>query len=879
LALTLLDGPPVQSGDKPLDPDEQLLKEAKVGTDNASLLEFLRQCSVDDTALKVLDQLIRQLGSENFAEREQASRKLTVLGPAALPPLLQAQRGSDREIGRRAADCTREVTAALKPPLPLAVVRLLARRHPAGTVETLLRYLPYAVYDPELEEEVWFALDALAVRDGKLDPAFAGALRDALPARRAVAGCILGRRGDPDQRAIVRKLLNDTAPVVRLRAAQGLLAAKDKDALPVLIALLEEPSVALAWQAEELLRWVAGEEAPEATVGAGSAESLQACRKAWEGWWQRHGQALDLTKLDQDHGRPGLCFLFTRSQFFDGRGAIWLIGCDGKVRWRLTNLDGLADAHLLPADRVLVAQWTHPAPLPGQPARAPVSHVAELDLHGKTVWKYAYEGTDIDRRTIACQRLPNGNTFIGTRRVYVLEVTPEGREVDSWDFGSRAVWEGFEKPDVLHLRGEFSQRLSNGHFLYHIESGSNRLELIELDPSFRLERQIPGARGRVLKQVSVREKVEIGAKQATLLPNGNFLIPDRLTDRLLEVDGTGQVVWRSPLVARHAAHLRNGNRLLLCGGRVAEVNPAGKVVWEAFTDVGPDKVRDCLSLVRLGFDAPRPANLDLDASIPYRIKGLTSKDVVVRRGTARQLEELGPKAVGAVPVLIEALDDRDGLVCVLARETLISVGPEVIPSLSKVAKDKRPKIRAAVARIFGYFPGQAQVVVPLLVEGLKDENVLVRRDAAWALGYIGPPAKDGAPALASALKDPDKAEKPSETCVSYAAARSLGDIGPAAREAVPALIEALKTEDARLLTLVIWALGQIGPAAKAAVLDLVDVLQDKKRELSVRRVASEALGKIGPEAKAAVPALREVLSDVDDELRANAAKAIERIQR
>ena len=64
----------------------------------------------------------------------------------------------------------------------------------------------------------------------------------------------------------VRKRLKDPDAQVRLRAAQGLLAVRDADSLPVLIALLDEPAVEISWSAEELLHWVAGEKAPSAKV-------------------------------------------------------------------------------------------------------------------------------------------------------------------------------------------------------------------------------------------------------------------------------------------------------------------------------------------------------------------------------------------------------------------------------------------------------------------------------------------------------------------------------------------------------------------------------------------------------------------------------------
>ena len=132
-------------------------------------------------------------------------------------------------------------------------------------------------------------------------PALLAALEDKQAARRALAACLVGRLGDGKQQDAVRKLLTDGDPTVRLRAAQGLLAARDKTVVPTLIALLEAKPVALAWQAEELLRWVAGEGAPAPVVGAGSARASGECRRAWEGWWRAQGAKVDLAQVEKDH--------------------------------------------------------------------------------------------------------------------------------------------------------------------------------------------------------------------------------------------------------------------------------------------------------------------------------------------------------------------------------------------------------------------------------------------------------------------------------------------------------------------------------------------------------------------------------------------------
>ncbi len=77
--------------------------------------------------------------------------------------------------------------------------------------------------------------------------------------------------------------------------AHGLLAAKDKAGIPTLIDLLTKVPMEISWQAEELLRYVAGRAAPKKFVGSFSEGGRRAeCCKDWEAWWLRENSRVDL---------------------------------------------------------------------------------------------------------------------------------------------------------------------------------------------------------------------------------------------------------------------------------------------------------------------------------------------------------------------------------------------------------------------------------------------------------------------------------------------------------------------------------------------------------------------------------------------------------
>jgi hypothetical protein len=142
-------------------------------------------------------------------------------------------------------------------------------------------------------------LVVLGVRDGKVAPDLAAALQDRAPERRAAAALVLGRSGTAEQRGGVRALLNDADARVRFRAAQGLLAGHDREAIPTLIALLADGPLELAEQAQDLLGCAAAEQVKLTPLGS-SAVSRKLCRGAWEFWWKSYGPAVPLAARDVD---------------------------------------------------------------------------------------------------------------------------------------------------------------------------------------------------------------------------------------------------------------------------------------------------------------------------------------------------------------------------------------------------------------------------------------------------------------------------------------------------------------------------------------------------------------------------------------------------
>jgi hypothetical protein len=177
----------------------------------------------------------------------------------------------------------------------------------------------------------------------------------------------------------------------------------------------------------------------------------------------------------------------------------------------------------------------------------------------------------------ACQRLGNGNTFIGEcNSGRLLEVAPDGKIVKE----VRLLPEG---KDGGHAYMRNARQLANGNYLVtHYGEGVVR----EYDPQGKIVKEIPAVGG---------------PHSAIRLPNGNTLIAcgdhGGKGMRVFEVDASGKTVWEVAkdelpgLSLKFMAGLQrlpNGNTIMsnwLGHGQlgksahVIELTPDKKVVW------------------------------------------------------------------------------------------------------------------------------------------------------------------------------------------------------------------------------------------------------------------------------------------------------------
>ncbi len=826
-------------------PDELVLRRAKVSPEPRRVLGFLRQKCGSDRDLLDITLLIEQLGSSQFDERERATKKLVALGEAALPALGAALGDSDIERARRAARCVRSIGRHPDTAASIAAVRWLARKRVDGAAAVLLRYLPFAPAEAE-REEVWYALDSLSSPSGADLAPFVAGLRDRVPLRRAAAGYVVARRGNAERRKAVRALLDDADHEVRLRVAQGLLGAGDGSVVPHLIALLEKAPVPLAWQAEELLRWASAGKGPRQVIGAGSRTSRQAARRAWAAWWKDQPAPPNVANLNRGPARPGLALVWDRERREGKTGRVWLCGCDALPRWQLELKGELCDACFAGDERILLAYRLHPLH---------DGHISERELTG-TVVRTVVPADGV--QTI--WRLPTGDIAAASVLV-VAAYDHAGNKISLWNVSSMGGFPGMPRCPRLGRHGLLGVQ---------VDLPGGLLRLGELDPQT----------GTILRQCTVRRKKLFRSRdvKAQALPAGGYLLSEPGGNQAIEVDNTGKVVWESPPLRIHDARRLPGGTTLIAGSwRVAEITTAGKVVWEVITDGDAWRVWPCLGLVRLGFDTRRPADLDLDAWVAYRVNGLRDPNAVVRLRSTEALGRLGRKAAEAVPALIATLGDKDQEVSRAVRDALEAVASrQHVPLVAALLrKDRQPRARVAAAYLLAALPFDPKQTVQPLRQALQDESTEVQREAAFALGRLGPRAQPAIPELLAALRK-YMGTSDEKVQVARAAACTLGLIGPGAKEAVPTLVLALDHET--LQAGATRALGCLGPAAQDVIPRLIRLLGDRNANRYVRRNAAEALGKLGAGQPSALRALIEHSNDPDEQVRPAIATALRKLQ-
>jgi HEAT repeat protein len=522
-----------------LEADLAVLRNKGISSDGADLLTFFKKRTMSETKRKKIAGLIGMLGDEDFTTREKATTDLIDIGAPARPMLSAALRDNDLEVRRRARRALDAIgPVAEEATLLPAAARVLAHRKPAGAVEVLLEFLPN-IEDTATAEDVARIVGPVALdKTGKPEPAVLLALSDRQWIKRYAAAEALARIAA--QRPLVRKLLKDHDSGVRRRVALALLNARDKEAVPSLIALLTSDSREDADAAEEMLTVLAGEKSPSAP-DEHTPMARERYRKQWESWWKDAEGTLDLAKIDLMSAGQG----YTLIGVVDNRnmGKLQELDTAGKVRWTINNLQYPVHARKIRRDRVLICEYL-------------ANNVTERDLKGKVLWEQRVLG-----QPLSAQRLPNGNTFIVTRQ-QMMEVDKSHREVKVYP---RTAIGGLIVGAERHKDGTITAVTTTG-------------QCVQLDREGRHIRSFSvsgGGPGRLFTTTGLKIQ---------FLPKGGVIVPDYRLNAVREYDATGKLLWEKSLggLTRPTAvtRLPNGHTLVgsLFANRIIELYKEGKEV-------------------------------------------------------------------------------------------------------------------------------------------------------------------------------------------------------------------------------------------------------------------------------------------------------------
>lgn len=195
------------------------------------------------------------------------------------------------------------------------------------------------------------------------------------------------------------------------------------------------------------------------------------------------------------------------------------------------------------------------------------------------------------------------------------------------------------------------------------------------------------------------------------------------------------------------------------------------------------------------------------------VAALNDPEIVVREQALIAVAELGDAASSAVDVIADQLSDDSAKVRIAAIESLGRIGSVAKPSFQAIvdlAEDSDTKVRVAVAKNIRKIDDEAERVLPILIKAVGDEKKDVRQMAAHELGEMEEAAASAVPALLEMLRKDDDSD---------AARQALREINTAGDDAVPLLLEIAQDDSSgrRSRYYALYLLRKMGSRAKSAL--------------------------------------------------------------
>jgi hypothetical protein len=404
----------------------------------------------------------------------------------------------------------------------------------------------------EVTEEIRAGLTALAVTDGKPEPALVAALDDKNVLRRSAAYVALTEGGNSAERIRIKEAFPLVKAAVRKEADVdakflGLWAlltiTREKEFVPDLLAMIPKLPRGRIWQLEEFLLQLAGDTKPADGKFGKSEESLNKAKDAWTAWWTKKGDMLDLVKFDFKPRITGHTDIIEYDYRGYGVYRVVTLGPDLKEKAKIggtgvNNMNYPSDVKRLSNGNYLIAEQNG-------------NRITERDSNGKII-----KTTNVSQ-PLAVDLLPDGGMVVVCRN-----------QVVKFDKDQKQDWT-FQRQQYDIMGG---RRLPGGDtiFVTNTFQGAN---------CYRVDKDGKEV-GKPLTLGRIQNYQSIDATGEEKIMVCEF-------NRVIEYDlKTGKDIWKYEVNnPTSCQRLPNGNTLITQinhppNGRVIEVDTTGDVVWE-----------------------------------------------------------------------------------------------------------------------------------------------------------------------------------------------------------------------------------------------------------------------------------------------------------
>lgn len=528
------------------------------------MLKYLKSRTLTDVDLSKIADLIKKLGDEDFESRNAAAADLEKIGPPAIAPLKLASNdaATSPESQYRSKDLLKRMEKVPHAEIAAACVRALAKAKKPEAVPVLLAYLPLADTS-SVSDAIGDTLAEYAVVDGKPSKLLLDALADKNPIRRAAVGvALLGTGEDKDVlKDVLPKVLAaakaEKDPAAKFAMTCGVLfVGRDKAAVPMLLDILPDMTRAQVWQAEDLLVQLAGKDAPKARCIQGNKESFAKAQKAWQEWWGKAGEKIDLAKLDLSRRIQGRLLVLSLNYNFN-QGVLVEYGGDEKERNRVAGLGYPMDVAFTKNGRMWLADQNN-------------STITERDLAGKQLLARQVQvdfpgGGRQSTQPTGVQAMDDGGIMAVCRNAIVVYN-------DKGDTTLKYV-----RPNVNFGNHDITGavKLKNGEIAVLVQNNGpqgQKPQVIFLDKE-----------GKEIEKKAV--KVTTANYQGAIIESGDGKVLVTETNKVTEYDiATGKETGFTKTGLNNPRSLQklpNGNVLVLYNypGTIIELTPEGEIAW------------------------------------------------------------------------------------------------------------------------------------------------------------------------------------------------------------------------------------------------------------------------------------------------------------